>query len=191
MSEVEKSSYSDLLSGIKVRVLTARVRAGLAANRELLFLYWDIGKLVAERKVEEGWAASVIDRLSDDIRREFPDIKGFSSRNIRRMKLFYQVNSEQVVIGPQAADKTGSFSSKELPDIFRIPWFHNVIFLEKVKGVDEREWYIQKTIEHGWSRNMLALHIDQGDSGSSGDAGMMVREWAETYKVLKKRDLDL
>ena len=105
MSDVEKSSYGDLLSGIKARVQTARVRAGLAANRELLFLYWDIGKLVAERQVEQGWAASVIDRLSADIRREFPDMKGFSSRNIRRMKLFYQVNNEQVVNWPQPVAK--------------------------------------------------------------------------------------
>jgi len=170
MSDVEKSSYGDLLSGIKARVQTARVRAGLAANRELLFLYWDIGKLVAERQAEEGWAASVIDRLSADIRREFPDIKGFSSRNIRRMKLFYQVNSEQVVNWPQPAAKIESLLGCEVPDIFRIPWAHNVLLLEKVKEMDEREWYIQKTIEHGWSRNMLALHIDQGDYERKGQA---------------------
>ena len=163
MSDVEKGSYGDLLSGIKARMQTARVRAGLAANQEMILLYWDIGKLVAERQAEEGWAASVIDRLSADIRREFPDIKGFSSRNIRRMKLFYQVHNEQVVNWPQPVAKIERVESSDIPSMFRIPWAHNVLLLEKVKDADEREWYIQKTIEHGWSRNMLALHIDQGD----------------------------
>ncbi len=170
MSEVEKGSYADLLIGIKARVQTARIRAGLAVNQELIQLYWDIGKLVAERQNEEGWSSSVIDRLSADVRREFPDLKGFSSRNIWRMKSFYLAYRDEVIKLPQAAAVIGSLKNHELPDVFRVPWYHNVILLEKVKDPEARRWYLKKTIEHGWSRNILALHIDQGDYERKGQA---------------------
>jgi hypothetical protein len=152
MNEAAPSDYADLLTGIKTRVHSARIRAGLAANRELILLYW------------------VIDRLSADIRREFPDIKGFSARNIWRMKTFYLVYNEGVIKLPQAAAEIGSLNEKELPDVFRIPWYHNVHLLEKVKDPVAREWYMRKTIEQGWSRNVLALHIDQQDYERKGQA---------------------
>ncbi len=170
MSKIDKGSYADLLMGIKARVQTARIRAGLAVNQELIRLYWDIGKLVAERQNEEGWSSSVIDRLSADIRREFPDLKGFSSRNIWRMKSFYVAYKEEIIKLPQAAAVIGSLEKQELPEVFRIPWYHNVILLEKVKDPEARRWYLQKTIEHGWSRNILALHIDQQDYERKGQA---------------------
>ena len=170
MSSVEKSGYADLLIGIKARVHSARVRVSLAANRELILLYWDIGRMVAERQEAEGWGSSVIDRLSADIRHEFPGIKGFSSRNIWRMKLFYLSYKKQVIKLPQAAAEIESLDEGALPDIFRVPWYHNVLLLEKVKDPDAREWYLQKTIEHGWSRNVLAMHIDQRDYERKGQA---------------------
>ena len=170
MSEVEKSSYADLLSGVKYRVHAARVRASLAVNQELIQLYWDIGRMVAERQAAEGWASSVIDRLSADIRAEFPDLKGFSARNIWRMKSFYLAYNKQVEKLPQAAAVIESLKNCDLPDMFRIPWYHNVILLEKVKNPDARTWYMQKTIEHGWSRNVLTLHIDQQDYERKGQA---------------------
>ena len=132
MSEVEKKSYADLLTGIKARVQTARIRAGLAVNHELIQLYWDIGKLVSERQNEEGWSSAVIDRLSADIRREFPDLKGFSARNIWRMKSFYIAYKEELTKLPQPVAVIGSLAKKDAPDFFRIPWAHNVILLEKV-----------------------------------------------------------
>lgn len=168
--QIEKVEYADLLSGVKSRVQNARIRAGLAANRELILLYWDIGRMVAARQAEEGWGSAVIDRLSADIRREFPDIKGFSARNIRRMSFFYLSYKEQVINWPQAVAKTERLDEESLPDIFRIPWAHNVLLLEKVKDPEGREWYTRKAIEHGWSRNVLALHIDQDDYGRKGKA---------------------
>lgn len=182
MGDATKNSYADLLTGIKTRVQTARVRAGLAANRELILLYWDIGRLVAERQSAEGWSASVIDRLSIDIRHDFPDLKGFSARNIWRMKSFYLAYREQIIKLPQAVAEIGSIDKNEiwpqavakldnesdLPPIFKIPWAHNVLLIEKVKDPDKRLWYMRKTIEHGWSRNVLALHIDQQDYERKG-----------------------
>jgi predicted nuclease of restriction endonuclease-like (RecB) superfamily len=170
MSEVEKTSYVDLFADVKSRVQSARVRAGLAANRELILFYWDIGRMVAERQAEEGWGSSVIDRLSADIRAEFPDLKGFSARNIRRMNSFYLAYREEITIWPQAVAKFESLDTDGLPDIFQVPWAHNVLLLEKVKDPDARAWYMQKTIEHAWSRNILAFHIDQGDYERKGQA---------------------
>ena len=167
MSEVQKGSYADLLIGIKARVQTARIRAGLAVNQELIQLYWDIGKLVAERQNEEGWSSSVIDRLSADVRREFPDLKGFSSRNIWRMKSFYLAYKEEFVKLPQAVAVIGSLEKKDCPDFLRVPWAHNVILLEKVKDPEARQWYLKKTIELGdgfaFVGNQVRLRVDDDD----------------------------
>jgi len=129
MSEVDKGSYADLLMGIKARVQTARIRAGLAANRELILLYWDIGTDILQRQHAEGWGAQIIDRLSRDIKTSLPGLTGFSSRNDRQ---FVQ----------QA--------------VAQIPWGHILHLLQKVKEPDSRLWYIEKTIEHGWSVASLA-----------------------------------
>lgn len=182
MSETAKNTYAEMLSGIKNRVQAARVRAGLAANRELILLYWDIGRLVAERQSAEGWSASVIDRLSVDIRRDFPDLKGFSARNIWRMRSFYLVYKEQIINLPQAVAEIGGVGKDEIPPppvaelekladyppVLQLPWAHNVLLIEKIKDPEKRLWYMRKTIEHGWSRNVLALHIDQQDYERKG-----------------------
>jgi predicted nuclease of restriction endonuclease-like (RecB) superfamily len=174
-------SYAELLVGIKNRVQAARVRAGLAANRELILLYWDIGRLVAERQDAEGWGASVIDRLSTDIRHDSPDLKGFSARNIRRMSLFDLSYREQFVIWPQVVAKLDGSKNEILPQavaeiekgagfppVLQLPWAHNVLLIEKIKDFEKRLWYMRQAIEHGWSRNVLALHIDQQDYERKG-----------------------
>ncbi len=182
MSETAKNTYAEMLAGIKSRVQTARVRAGLAANRELVLLYWDIGRVVAERQSSEGWAASVIDRLSMDIRRDFPDLKGFSARNIWRMISFYIAYREQIINLPQAVAEIGNVDKNEiwpplvaklddrpdLPPVLQLPWAHNVLLIEKIKDPAMRLWYMRQAIEHGWSRNVLALHIDQQDYERKG-----------------------
>jgi predicted nuclease of restriction endonuclease-like (RecB) superfamily len=181
MNETGKT-YTDLLTGIKERVQAARVRAGLAANRELILLYWDIGRMVAERQEAEGWAASVIDRLSIDIRHDFPDLKGFSARNIWRMRSFYLAYGEQIINLPQAVAEIGSIDKNKVwPQavakldaadcpVLQLPWAHNILLLEKVKDPPARLWYMRQAVEHGWSRNVLALHIDQQDYERKGQA---------------------
>ncbi len=155
MSEIEKNSYADLLMGIKTRVQTARIRAGLAVNQEMILLYWDLGTDILRRQNVEGWGAQIIDRLSKDIKNSFPSLTGFSARNLKYMRAF----------------------SEEYPDrqfvqqlVAQIPWGHILHLLQKVKEPSPRLWYIEKTIEHGWSRNVLALHIDQGDYERKGQA---------------------
>ncbi len=89
-------SYAQLLNQVKSRIREARVRAGLAANRELVALYWGVGKLIVERQRAKGWGSAVIERLSRDVRHEFPDIQGFSPRNIWRMRAFCLAYTEEV-----------------------------------------------------------------------------------------------
>lgn len=137
--------YDDFLSALKTRIRTAQMRASLAVNQELVLLYWQIGREILERQQEEGWGTKVIDRLAQDLKREFPEMKGFSRSNLKYMRSFAEAYPEGE-IGQQLAGQ--------------IPWFHNCMLLEKVKDPQERLWYIQKTIENGWSRNVLVMQIE-------------------------------
>lgn len=137
--------YADWLSDLKSRIQNARLRAALAVNAELVRLYWEIGRDILVRQQSQGWGAKVVDRLADDLRREFPDMKGFSPRNLKYMRAFAEAwPDEQFVQGPLA----------------QITWYHHVTLLDKVKTKEEREWYARKAFEHGWSRPILVIQIE-------------------------------
>lgn len=138
-------NYAVFLDGLKRRIRTAQVKAALAVNQELIQLYWQIGNEILAKQKQGGWGAKVIDRLSKDLKKEFPDIKGFSRSNLKYMRAFAEAYPEGE-IGQQLAGQ--------------IPWFHNCVLLEKVKDPQTRLWYIQKTIENGWSRNVLVMQIE-------------------------------
>ncbi len=137
--------YEDFLRDLKDRIRTAQVRAALAVNRELVLLYWQIGCDILSRQQQQGWGAKVIEKLSKDLRQEFPDMKGFSSRNLKYMRAFAEAYPDEQIVQQVAA---------------QIPWFHNCILLDKVKDVQERLWYVQVTTEHGWSRSILEHQIE-------------------------------
>jgi predicted nuclease of restriction endonuclease-like (RecB) superfamily len=139
------SSYSQFLHDLKHRIRTARTRAALAANRELVLLYWQIGRDILERQEREGWGAKIIERLAKDLRAEFPDMKGFSRANLMYMRSF-----------------AASWDSEEFVQqiVGQIPWGHNIVLITKLKCREEREWYIRKAFEHGWSRGILAMQIE-------------------------------
>ena len=139
--------YPAFLSGLKVRIREARVRAALSVNRELILLYWEIGRDILQRQQEEGWGAKVIERLSTDLRKEFPDVKGFSPRNLKYRRSVAEGGPDPVFVQQVAA---------------QIPWFHNCVILDKLSNREFREWYIHKTIENGWSRNVLVHQIESG-----------------------------
>ena len=82
------TGYAEFLADLKERIRKARIKAALSANRELVLLYWEIGRMILERQRKEGWGSKVIDRLAQDLRREFPDLKGFSARNLKYMRAF-------------------------------------------------------------------------------------------------------
>ena len=137
--------YAQTLSELKRQVQEAQLRAAVAANKELAFLYWSIGKTIVEKENSNGWGTSFIEHLAKDLQNAFPGIAGFSRTNVFRMKAFFSAYSENPTAVGQLED---------LP-IFKIPWGHNAVIIEKVKSFNERLWYAQKTIEYGWSRSML------------------------------------
>ena len=139
------SGYLDAFEDIKERVRAARIRASLSVNRELILLYWEIGCLILQRQEAEGWGAKVIDWLSLDLMREFPDMKGFSSRNLKYMRAFAEEYPAEAFVQESLA---------------QITWYHNITLIEKVKDQAQRAWYIRMTIEHGWSRNVLVHQIE-------------------------------
>jgi predicted nuclease of restriction endonuclease-like (RecB) superfamily len=160
--------YAQLLDRVKTRIGKARVRAGLAANKELIVLYWEVGKLIAARQEDEGWGSAVIEHLSRDIRHEFSDLRGFSPRNIWRMRAFYLAYTQEVTKLPQPV---AEMDGENLPQLAaEMPWGHNCVLIERIKDLGARLWYMHQTLEHGWSRPILELHIQQGDYERKGKA---------------------
>lgn len=140
------SDYAAILDDLKQRIQQERLRTVMAANAAMILLYWDIGRTILERQDREGWGARIIDRLSIDLRKTFPDMQGLSPRNLKYMRAFAAAWPDRVIVQQLAA---------------QIPWFHNCILLDRVRGSAEREWYIRQTIQNGWSRNILALQIER------------------------------
>lgn len=127
--------YAEFLGMLKQRIQSAQFRAAMAVNEELLALYWDLGREIVERQEREGWGSSVIDRLSSDLRRSFPEIKGFSSRNVSRMRAFY------LAYASLAGD------ASNLPQaVAKIPWGHHSLILEKLKDQVARRWYGEQAL---------------------------------------------
>lgn len=182
------ADYGPLLADIKTRVQAARIRAGLAANRELLALYWDIGRLILDRQHQEGWGTKVIDRLSADLQREFPGQGGFSPRNLKYMRAFAEAWPETVIVqqpaGPLAAEKGADLAIRQAQLTqtvqpvsaivhqagAQLPWKHHCVLLDKLSTSEDRLWYGAKAVEHGWSRNVLALQIGAGLHDRQGKA---------------------
>lgn len=138
-------SYAAAVSEIKERIGTQRLGVVLAANEALVLLYWDVGRAILERQQSAGWGARIIDRLSHDLRAAFPDLRGLSARNLKYMRAFAAAWPDRSFVQQVAA---------------QIPWFHNVILLNKLKDARTRVWYARMAREQGWSRNVLALQID-------------------------------
>jgi len=138
-------SYAIFLSDLKKRIQQERLRVVLASNAALVNLYWDIGQGIIKKQEEEGWGAKVIDRLSMDLGKSFPDMKGFSPRNLKYMRAFAAAWPKRTIVQEVLA---------------QITWYHNLALLDKLDDVQTRIWYARKTVEHGWSRNILAIQID-------------------------------
>lgn len=137
-------SYAGTLQEIKSHLRHARVRAVLAANPIVIEAYWHTGKIILQRQEEAAWGAKVIDRLSADLREEFPDMGGLSSRNLLSMSLF----AEAFPDGPIAKQA-----------VSQLPWGHIVRLLQMVKAPAARDFYIREAITHGWSRSILEMQI--------------------------------
>jgi len=177
------TDYAPLLADIKARVQSARIKAGLAANRELLILYWDIGRLIAEAQTRKGYGKRVVEHLASDLQKAFPGMAGFSPLNVWRMRAFYaaHVESPDILSHPV----TESLRSKKLsravtesqpfplgvPEPFAsLPWGHNILLIHNLENSKDRLWYAAMAVENGWSRNVLALQIEAGLHKRQGKA---------------------
>lgn len=173
-SETRRSSvdfpegYPQVLEEIKARIRTARVKVALSANRELISLYWDIGKMIVKRQESEGWGRAVVERLSADILKEFPNVRGYSPQNLWHMRSLYLAWTNDVVKLPQAV---GEIDGKNLPQpVGEIPWGHNLQLLAKLTDPVKRLWYARQTIEYGWTRAVLVHQIEHDAYARQGGA---------------------
>ncbi len=139
--------YMEWLKDVKERILASQQKAVLAANSAMITLYWDIGREILARQGRQGWGAKVVDRLAGDLRREFPGMKGFSSRNLKYMRFFAEAWTDDQFVQRVVA---------------QIPWGHNLEILTKLKSREEREWYARAAIEYGWSRPIFVQQIESG-----------------------------
>lgn len=162
------TGYGKVLQGIKERVRSAQLKASLSVNRELVVLYWDIGRRIVERQTQERWGSAVIERLASDLQGEFPGMKGFSANNIWRMRAFYLAYSQSPAILARPVQEIGDTTVPR--PVADIPWGHNVTLVQRVKDPVVRLWYARMTLEHGWSRNILDLQIESDLHGRQGKA---------------------
>ncbi len=145
LKKVPAAEYQTLLSEIKNRIHTAQYDALRAVNKELLALYWDIGRMITDRQQGKTWGKAVVEQLSGDLQNEFPGISGFSASSLWRMKNFYE---------------TYASCKKLAPLVREIAWSHNIIILERCRDMLQREFYIRMTRKFGWTKNVLALKIE-------------------------------
>ncbi len=148
MSEITPTlpgDYKSLLAEVKERVRSAHHAALKAVNTELVGLYWDIGRMIADRQEREGWGKSVVQQLAADLRSEFRGLGGFSASNLWRMKAFFEAYAG---------------SEKLAPLVREIGWSHNLVILERCKDPLEREFYLRMTRKFGWTKNVLIHQIE-------------------------------
>ena len=139
------ADYAGFLSTVKQRISQDRLKAQLSANTIQMLMYWDLGSEILLKQQDAGWGAKIIDRLSADIRDAFPQMQGFSARNLKYMRAFAEAWPDRELMQRTVA---------------QIPWRSNLTLMEKLKDSDLRRWYAQQTIQNGWSKDILAIQID-------------------------------
>lgn len=148
--------YKQWLTDLKFRIRNSQIKAALKVNTELINLYWELGKEIVSKQEQSQWGDGLIKQLSSDLQQEFPEMKGFSTTNIKYIKRWYSFYNQDITIGQQVVDQLRETVSQ-------IPWGHNLRIIIQCKSIEEAFFYIHKTIENGWSRSILELHIKQQD----------------------------
>lgn len=152
-------NYAALLKQIKARLALAQQKAIYAANAEMLFMYWDIGKLLAESKERIGWGNNALEQLSKDLKNDYPSVKGFSVRNCQFMIQFYNEYNQELTNAKQPVS--------HLPDapivlpVKQVSWSHNIVLMQRIKDLKARHWYMIQCLKNSWGRNFLIEAIQQ------------------------------
>lgn len=139
------TGYAGFISELKSRIQLERTKAVLAANSALVLMYWEIGASILIKQRELGWGAKVIDRMSADLKDAFPDMRGFSARNLKYMRRFAETWTDKAIVQRTVA---------------QIPWRSNIALMDKLEDSQTRLWYAQMTLENGWSRDVLTFQIE-------------------------------
>jgi predicted nuclease of restriction endonuclease-like (RecB) superfamily len=142
---LSRPSTGRFLEDLKDRIRSAQVRAAVAVNSELVLLYWNIGGRIAAAQKTQGWGVKIVPKLSADLRKAFPEMKGFSPRNLDYMLAFARVWTDEPILQQVAA---------------KLPWFHNCVLIDKIKDEIPRHWQARHAVEFGWSRNVLVHQIE-------------------------------
>jgi predicted nuclease of restriction endonuclease-like (RecB) superfamily len=175
--------YATFLANVKARVLHARTSAARSVNRDLILLYWDIGRGVVEKQQTAGWGDAVVEQLAADLRAEFPAMTGFSGRNLRYAKQFFLAYGDPL-IWQQAVAKLPKRAGKEFWQqavaklststpiqilehavrelVAAVPWGHHVVILDKLSDPAARLYYLRATAQFGWSRSILLNQVKAG-----------------------------
>ena len=148
-------NYGIFFEELKQKIYKSRYQAARHVNKELIFLYHHIGLKIIESQSHQGWGAKVIDQLSKDLRREFPEIKGFSARNLKYMRKFAQDYPHCEFVQEVLAQLT---------------WYHNVTLMDKISDKKIRLFYIKNAIEYGWSRSIMVMQIESSLHTRQGQA---------------------
>ena len=184
------SEYKKLLSELKEKVRSSQLKAAIKVNYELLDLYWTLGEYIVKNQEQHSWGDAFIKSLAKDLQKEFPDMKGFSETNIkyiRRWYSFYMKGLQDVakienndsneiphalrailVMNSKGLQAVAQFDERVINHIKQIPWGHNQRIINKCKTIDEAIYYVNKTIENGWSRNVLEHQMESGLYGREG-----------------------
>lgn len=141
----QNKEYTHLLESIKTRIRRAQYDALKAVNKEMIVLYWDIGKMIVERQKKEGWGKAVVETLAVDLQKEFPGVQGYSKDNLWRMRKFYIQYQDNQKLAPMVQE---------------IGWTHNIFIMERCGDDLEREFYLRMTRKYGWTKNVLIHQID-------------------------------
>lgn len=139
---INNNEYLDIIENIKCEIKNAQYKAAVSVNKELIMLYYNIGKIINEHKT---WGNKFIETLAADIRISFPNTKGYSIRNLKYMAKFAAEYTEEQIVQEALA---------------QITWYHNIALMDKVSDVNKRLWYARKIAENGWSRNVLVHQIE-------------------------------
>lgn len=143
--------YRDWVGQLKTRFRQVQLKAAVAVNTALLQFYWELGADIVARQATQAWGSGFLENLSRDLMQEFPDVKGFSKRNLEQIRRWYSFWSGKPEIAKQAASQ-----------LFAIPWWHNVLIASKCPTIAEALYYVQQTQAHGWSRAVLTHQIESG-----------------------------
>ncbi|HRH97596.1 MAG TPA: PDDEXK nuclease domain-containing protein [Prosthecobacter sp.] len=197
MNKLLPSSYAPLLADLKARVRAAQVKAAVSVNRELILLYWHIGREILRAQKAEGWGTKVVERLAKDLAAEFPEMDGFSPLNLKRMRAFYAAWEPVEIVQQPVSKLTSPIVSQPVTQLRKakvqqpvaelvsqavthfdgppeplslLPWSTNLILLHKLKDPATRLWYARKTLENGWSRAVLTVQIESRLHERSGKA---------------------